>query len=147
MVDRIGQGEDVQIFSGFDFDEEQTKQIEERHNDLIELEKSLLELNEIFNEMAVMVESQERVISQTHRSRTESFTDVRRQVSLENSDDSNKGQTLDRIEDNVGDAQEYVEKGKQQLAKAEEHKKSSNKVWALSNLSDQGSTDKSWSVM
>ena len=54
-----GQGEDVQIFSGFDFDEEQTKKIEERHNDLIELEKSLLELNEIFNEMAVMVESQE----------------------------------------------------------------------------------------
>ena len=63
MVDRIGQGEDVQIFSGFDFDEEQTKQIEERHNDLIELEKSLLELNEIFNEMAVMVESQVRKIS------------------------------------------------------------------------------------
>ena len=63
MVDRIGQGEDVQIFSGFDFDEEQTKQIEERHNDLIELEKSLLELNEIFNEMAVMVESQVRNIS------------------------------------------------------------------------------------
>ena len=61
MVDRIGQGEDVQIFSGFDFDEEQTKQIEERHNDLIELEKSLLELNEIFHEMAVMVESQERI--------------------------------------------------------------------------------------
>ena len=53
---------------------------------------------------------------------------VRRQSSLENSVDSNKGQTLDRIEDNVGDAQEYVEKGKQQLAKAEEHKKSSNKV-------------------
>ena len=72
MVDRIGQGEDVQIFSGFDFDEEQTKQIEERHNDLIELEKSLLELNEIFNEMAVMVESQERIISPTHRSRTRS---------------------------------------------------------------------------
>ena len=63
MVDRIGQGEDVQIFSGFDFDEEQTKQIEERHNDLIELEKSLLELNEIFNEMAVMVESQEWINS------------------------------------------------------------------------------------
>ena len=130
MVDRIGQGEDVQIFSGFDFDEEQTKQIEERHNDLIELEKSLLELNEIFNEMAVMVESQEWIISQTLRSGTEPFTDgyVRRQGSLENSGDSNKGQTLDRIEDNVGDAQEYVEKGKQQLAKAEEHKKSSNKV-------------------
>jgi len=61
--------------------------------------------------------------------------------------DSNKGQTLDRIEDNVGDAQEYVEKGKQQLAKAEEHKKSSNKVWAFSDLSDQGSTHKSRSVM
>ena len=90
MVDRIGQGEDVQIFSGFDFDEEQTKQIEERHNDLIELEKSLLELNEIFNEMAVMVESQERIISLTHRSRTGSFTDrhVRRQGSKENSGNS-----------------------------------------------------------
>ena len=71
---------------------------------MIEVEKSLLELNEIFNEMAVMVESQS---------------------GSENPDDSIKGQTLDGIEDNVDGAQEYVEKGKQQLANAEEHKKSS----------------------
>ena len=69
---------------------------------MIEVEKSLLELNEIFNEMAVMMESQ---------------------GGSENPDDSIKDQTLDGIEDNVGGAQEYVEKGKQQLAKAEEHKK------------------------
>ena len=69
---------------------------------MIELEKSLLELNEIFNEMAVMMESQ---------------------GGSENPDDSIKDQTLDGIEDNDGGAQEYVEKGKQQLAKAEEHKK------------------------
>ena len=69
---------------------------------MIELEKSLLELNEIFNEMAVMMESQ---------------------GGSENPDDSIKDQTLDGIEDNVGGAQEYVERGKQQLAKAEEHKK------------------------
>ena len=126
MVDRIGQGEDVQIFSGFDFDEEQTKQIEERHNDLIELEKSLLELNEIFNEMAVMVESQVRIIFD--------FSERFIHATLDNLIIKlySKGQTLDRIEDNVGDAQEYVEKGKQQLAKAEQHKKSSNKVRCLS---------------
>ena len=46
---------DVQIFAGFDFDEEQTRQIESRHNDLLELEKSIVELAEMFTEMSVMI--------------------------------------------------------------------------------------------
>ena len=40
---------------------------------------------------------------------------------------ADQGQTLTRIEDNIQDAQEYVEKAKQQTAKAVEHQKSSNK--------------------
>jgi len=58
LVERIGQGEDVQIFAGFDFDEEQTRQIESRHNDLLELEKSIVELAEMFSEMSTMIAEQ-----------------------------------------------------------------------------------------
>ena len=58
LVERIGQGEDVQMFAGFDFDEEQTRQIESRHNDLLELEKSIVELAEMFSEMSAMIADQ-----------------------------------------------------------------------------------------
>ena len=40
---------------------------------------------------------------------------------------ADQGQTLNRIEDTMQDAQEYVEKAKKQTAKAIEHQKSSNK--------------------
>ena len=38
-----------------------------------------------------------------------------------------QGQTLNRVEDTIQNAQEYVEKAKVQTAKAVEHQKSSNK--------------------
>nr|CAD1841571.1 unnamed protein product [Ananas comosus var. bracteatus] len=70
-------------------------EIQERHGAVAELERSLLELQQVFLDMAVLVEAQ--------------------------------GEQLDDIENHVGRAKSFVDRGREQLQVARTHQKSTRK--------------------
>ncbi|XP_072958506.1 syntaxin-121-like [Typha angustifolia] len=70
-------------------------EIQERHGAVSELEKSLLELQQVFLDMAVLVTTQ--------------------------------GEQLNNIENQVGKARSFVERGRQQLEVAKKHQRNSRK--------------------
>jgi len=52
----------VQLFTGINMDAQQTKEIEARHNDILQLEKSIKELHDLFMDMCTLVQEQGEMI-------------------------------------------------------------------------------------
>jgi len=71
------------------------KMLENRHAEMVKLEKGISEVHEMFLDLSYMVNQQ--------------------------------GETLDRIEDTVGEAQVYVEEGREQLKQAKKKQKSARR--------------------
>lgn len=93
--------------------------IEARHADIKKLEKSIVELHEMFLDMATLVESQ-----------------VRRLLTIAEADCwpqrcSFQGEMIDRIEFHVGKAVEYVKAGTEDTRKALKLQREARKVSEL----------------
>ena len=91
----------TQIFNSSIIDEtckarQQLNAIEERHNEFLQLENSVREVNELFVELSIMVEQQ--------------------------------GETLDRIDMAVGDAEIVVQEGTEQIKQGHRKKKKNRKI-------------------
>jgi len=111
--------------------------IEARHNDIIQLEKSIKELHEMFVEMAMLVESQ--VYIHFHGSLIPTFMAriipclpgwcwlVKRSF-MTLSTALFQGEQIDRIENHVTSAHQYVEKAQQQTRAALEYQSSARRV-------------------
>jgi len=52
----------VQLFTGINMDAQQTKEIEARHNDILQLEKSIKELHDLFMDMCTLVQEQGEMV-------------------------------------------------------------------------------------
>jgi len=58
MIEKSKNGESVPIFTGINMDAQQTREIEARHNDILQLEKSIKELHDLFMDMCTLVQEQ-----------------------------------------------------------------------------------------
>jgi len=58
MIEKSKNGEAVPIFTGINMDAQQTREIEARHNDILQLEKSIKELHDLFMDMCTLVQEQ-----------------------------------------------------------------------------------------
>jgi len=105
VEEMIEKGNWAVFTQGIIMETEQARQmladVEARHNDILNLEKSLRELHDLFLEMAILVESQ--------------------------------GETIDRIETNVTNTQDYVHKAVEQTGQALQLqvKARKKKIWII----------------
>jgi len=62
MIEKSKNGEAVPIFTGINMDAQQTREIEARHNDILQLEKSIKELHDLFMDMCTLVQEQGEMV-------------------------------------------------------------------------------------
>merc|ERR1712242_352422 len=62
MIEKSKNGESVPIFTGINMDAQQTREIEARHNDILQLEKSIKELHDLFMDMCTLVQEQGEMV-------------------------------------------------------------------------------------
>lgn len=105
MIEQSKDG-NLQMFTGINMDAQQTREIEARHNDILQLEKSIKELHDLFMDMCQLVQEQ--------------------------------GDMVDRIENNVFQTQDFVEKAVEQTKKAVEYQTKSRKVIKSENSGRNG---------
>ncbi len=76
--------------------------IEARYGDIIKLEKSIKELHEMFIDIAALVQTQVNLIVFLSRFTNETFS-------------SSKGEMIDQILFNVGQSEDFIDRGRENL--------------------------------
>ncbi|VDK47614.1 unnamed protein product [Anisakis simplex] len=93
--------------------------VESRHNEIMRIESNIKDLNDMYNDIAFMIQNQH-----WFRRLQEYSLISGKQYDAIRSSDRSKGESIDRIDKNVEDTVYIVEAGRKEAHKALEHKKS-----------------------